>query len=87
MFCDIESFAQDSEKKRASEKPKPKKKYVPIKKKTSVKIDYWEEKITVSTIFYSCDLGRIKFLNRKLSGLYSQLETVNVGAIHITSQE
>merc|ERR1719234_2671863 len=30
----------DSEKKRASEKPKPKKKYVPIKKKTSVKIDY-----------------------------------------------
>merc|ERR1712181_93135 len=30
----------DSEKKRASERPKPKKKYVPIKKKTSVKIDY-----------------------------------------------
>merc|ERR1719234_1781592 len=30
----------DSEKKRASEKPKPKKKYMPIKKKTSVKIDY-----------------------------------------------
>merc|ERR1719180_5648 len=30
----------DSEKKRATEKPKPKKKYVPIKKKTSVKIDY-----------------------------------------------
>merc|ERR1712181_62005 len=30
----------DSEKKRAGEKPKLKKKYVPIKKKTSVKIDY-----------------------------------------------
>ena len=77
ILCDIECCAQDSEKKRASEKQKPKKKYVPIKKKTSVKIDYWSEENCSEhslSIFFSYDSGRIKFLNRKLSGLYSLLD-------------
>ena len=39
ILCDLCRF-QESEQKKASEKPKPKKKYLPVKKKTSVRIDY-----------------------------------------------
>ena len=41
LHCSIDHVSpQESGKKKASEKAKPKKKYLAVKKKTSVKIDY-----------------------------------------------